>query len=208
METRDFQVYRPFSFAEVEERLNGRVFNAPQPSEPVACFSCALPSCMALHAKLKKCGSCQVVSYCSVECQRAHWPDHKEFCKKTHAQMKKFHDQHNMEMPTNEQNEQNEQKSAEIQTWLNSMNGLRETLRTEAARVKAAGRLPILVVQRGLDHEVASVVEISENEEMVKKMIPENYLRPADPHLEESGMTICVIAVVHTEGVFTVRGRV
>ena len=30
--------------------------------------------------KLLKCGRCKVVSYCSKECQREDWKDHKAFC--------------------------------------------------------------------------------------------------------------------------------
>jgi hypothetical protein len=30
---------------------------------------------------LKKCASCQGVRYCSTQCQKAHWKQHKELCK-------------------------------------------------------------------------------------------------------------------------------
>jgi hypothetical protein len=32
--------------------------------------------------KLSLCGRCRKVSYCSVGCQKAHWPVHKRMCKK------------------------------------------------------------------------------------------------------------------------------
>eukprot|EP00005_Dracoamoeba_jomungandri_P013946 CAMPEP_0174270816 /NCGR_PEP_ID=MMETSP0439-20130205/45819_1 /TAXON_ID=0 /ORGANISM="Stereomyxa ramosa, Strain Chinc5" /LENGTH=132 /DNA_ID=CAMNT_0015360387 /DNA_START=104 /DNA_END=498 /DNA_ORIENTATION=- len=32
--------------------------------------------------KLKKCGGCQIVSYCSKSCQRSHWKAHKFSCTK------------------------------------------------------------------------------------------------------------------------------
>ena len=32
------------------------------------------------HAQLLICGRCRVGVYCSSECQRVHWPDHKEIC--------------------------------------------------------------------------------------------------------------------------------
>jgi hypothetical protein len=28
----------------------------------------------------QKCGACQAVYYCSRECQKLHWPEHKIFC--------------------------------------------------------------------------------------------------------------------------------
>ena len=31
--------------------------------------------------KLKKCGSCKCVFYCSLECQKRDWKDHKKVCK-------------------------------------------------------------------------------------------------------------------------------
>jgi hypothetical protein len=31
-------------------------------------------------ARLYRCSSCMLTRYCSVECQRQHWPEHKRFC--------------------------------------------------------------------------------------------------------------------------------
>ena len=31
--------------------------------------------------KLKKCSGCGNVAYCSIKCQRQHWPAHKNHCK-------------------------------------------------------------------------------------------------------------------------------
>ena len=36
---------------------------------------------------LKGCTSCKLVKYCSVSCQRAHWPNHKKECKKRAAEI-------------------------------------------------------------------------------------------------------------------------
>jgi hypothetical protein len=38
-------------------------------------------SCGKRSGVLKKCGRCQVVSYCGSSCQRADWPSHKRQCK-------------------------------------------------------------------------------------------------------------------------------
>ena len=37
-------------------------------------------ACGKRSAPLKKCSRCKSTSYCSVECQRVHWPYHKPFC--------------------------------------------------------------------------------------------------------------------------------
>ncbi len=40
--------------------------------------SCA--GCCQVFPKLKKCANCDIVYYCSPECQRVHWPQHKTQC--------------------------------------------------------------------------------------------------------------------------------
>ena len=45
---------------------------------------CAM--CGALAGKLKRCTACKSVSYCSRECQMAHWTEHKMVCKQLQAQ--------------------------------------------------------------------------------------------------------------------------
>ena len=46
--------------------------------KPMDC--CAL--CQKCSPNLKRCGRCQSIVYCNVECQRAHWPQHKTNCTK------------------------------------------------------------------------------------------------------------------------------
>ncbi|XP_037089460.1 uncharacterized protein LOC119109811 [Pollicipes pollicipes] len=66
------------------------------PARPVflahACFVCK-----RLHSKqcrLKSCGSCRLVAYCSAEHQRAHWPLHRALCKVVTKRMRKLGTDH------------------------------------------------------------------------------------------------------------------
>ena len=38
--------------------------------------------------KLKRCNACYLVRYCSVKCQKDHWPKHKKECKKRAAELR------------------------------------------------------------------------------------------------------------------------
>ena len=37
---------------------------------------------------LKRCNACYLVRYCSVKCQKDHWPEHKKECKKRAAELR------------------------------------------------------------------------------------------------------------------------
>jgi len=37
--------------------------------------------CLPSDGTLRRCNSCQIVRYCARECQKAHWKDHKPFCR-------------------------------------------------------------------------------------------------------------------------------
>ena len=55
---------------------------AAQPAHPPRV--CAAPGCDATSG-LKRCGACRAVRYCSVQCQRAHWPAHIAECRRMQA---------------------------------------------------------------------------------------------------------------------------
>lgn len=43
--------------------------------------ACAGPDCQTRAAKMRRCKRCKAVYYCSTECQKKHWPQHKNACK-------------------------------------------------------------------------------------------------------------------------------
>ena len=48
-------------------------------TEPTATPNLKCSNCNKVKSQLKRCKCCSV-SYCSVECQRLHWPQHKQIC--------------------------------------------------------------------------------------------------------------------------------
>ena len=52
------------------------------------CASCGIAGAGGDDIKLKKCGSCDLVRYCSDECQDDHLPQHEEECKKRAAELR------------------------------------------------------------------------------------------------------------------------
>ncbi|KAJ6585163.1 hypothetical protein B0H19DRAFT_1108589 [Mycena capillaripes] len=57
----------------------------PPTPTPRSLRSCNNPSCSDFNVvnrdSLLKCGKCKTATYCNKDCQRAHWPVHKQFCK-------------------------------------------------------------------------------------------------------------------------------
>ena len=43
---------------------------------------CGNPACKVYSNTMKKCSVCESERYCSEECQKAHWKEHKKVCKK------------------------------------------------------------------------------------------------------------------------------
>jgi hypothetical protein len=50
---------------------------------------CGFPACRSppsssagTRCKLKLCSGCSLISYCSQACQKNHWSEHKDYCKR------------------------------------------------------------------------------------------------------------------------------
>ncbi len=54
--------------------------------EEPRCASCGITQCDG--TKLMKCTACHLARYCSVACQKEHWPKHKRQCKKRAAELR------------------------------------------------------------------------------------------------------------------------
>ncbi len=54
--------------------------------ETSCCASCGIPGVDEI--KLKKCKGCYLVRYCSIECQRDHWSQHKRACRNRAAELR------------------------------------------------------------------------------------------------------------------------
>jgi len=58
-----------------------RILERPGPSTLPLARNCAYCHSLKPKMKIKRCGSCQLTRYCSVDCQRADWARHKTMCK-------------------------------------------------------------------------------------------------------------------------------
>ncbi|CAH3182832.1 unnamed protein product [Porites lobata] len=56
----------------------GQGVASPEKEKSHQCSGCLTFDC---HTQLLQCSGCQSVRYCSVRCQKAHWPKHKVLCK-------------------------------------------------------------------------------------------------------------------------------
>jgi len=63
---------------EVQTRFqeNGIPISVNTSGIPDKCFVCSK------EGKLKRCASCKIATYCSIDCQKKDWPTHKQICKK------------------------------------------------------------------------------------------------------------------------------
>lgn len=54
----------------------------------LCCAACGTTASKGDGGKLKTCIACKSAKYCSVKCQRGHWPQHKQACKKRAAELR------------------------------------------------------------------------------------------------------------------------
>tara|TARA_X000001036_G_scaffold24790_1_gene20690 strand:- start:9969 stop:10676 length:708 start_codon:yes stop_codon:yes gene_type:complete len=159
--------------------------------------------------KLKKCGACGVVGYCSKECQRAAWPSHKALCK----EMAK----NNREGGPEVEARAHETTSSERLTkWLMTVPGFNARLRKLVSESAVTPpQVPFFIVRGGTNPFVCVIQEGEESMyEEAKRLVPEmkHYLRPltaADMASNaQTGMRSYALMVQRGTDVCMLRGRI
>ena len=51
---------------------------------------CKIPDRVTERSTMLYCTKCRSINYCSRECQKAHWPPHKEQCEKVKREKKEY----------------------------------------------------------------------------------------------------------------------
>lgn len=74
---RDCQHRMPKELVERHGKYNGYI-NPKGSVTPDKVYMCTY--CKKRMDKMKRCSACKVIGYCSVECQRGDWPEHKTMC--------------------------------------------------------------------------------------------------------------------------------
>jgi len=108
---------------------NGTVAKVNMLTGALACVSCA--SCGTLAHKMATCAGCGSVNYCSRECQKANWPQHKTKCK----EVKQYGTDH-------------DNMSNFMQFFINQP-GMCMQLAKASIKLELDGELPVVSILRG-----------------------------------------------------------
>jgi len=98
--------------------------------------SCA--SCGTFAAKMSMCAGCGTVHYCSRECQKSNWKQHKNRCRK----FKK----------AGGVAEINQSNGTDVRRWLLNQPDIVKNLAKASAEMKLAGELPVVLITKGENH--------------------------------------------------------
>ena len=143
---------------------DGRSMRYNSETRQGACISCS--GCGIFKAKLKTCGACRTVAYCSKECQKAAWPAHKARCKEICENNAKHNVNTNLDDTKN------------VMQWLTAMPGMNQRLTQAAKSMEDAGDiLSVVYVIIGENDNRCVLkyggVDTMEKLEAVRQMHPE-----------------------------------
>lgn len=77
-----------FANALMKALREGRITRGWAPPPPDVCARCGASA--VADKKLLTCGRCKTARYCGAACQKAHWPAHKEGCKRPAAKLEGY----------------------------------------------------------------------------------------------------------------------
>ena len=165
----------------------------------------ACAECGAVDTRMKKCGGCMTVSYCSRECQRRAWPNHKTICSEMNLNTFLTTARFNATPPqTFAQDNAITTKAAQ---WLTATPGMLQRLGEEAREERRRGRLPVFVVGYKRDENERFFHNFTADPR-AEKFFPEHMLRPVEESKETSGYVVVVLLIQIGEDSTVCRARV
>lgn len=61
--------------------MKSEIFDNTEKKMNSSIHTCSSPQCRSVNEKVKDCGACRTVAYCSPECQKRDWSFHKHNCR-------------------------------------------------------------------------------------------------------------------------------
>ena len=146
-----------------------------------ACAGCSkLP---AAGCQLKTCSRCQVVGYCTKECQVANWPAHKGLCKRQVEMTKKLE---------SEGGDASAAAQKEVMVWFAQVPNVHTDCAALAWRLRA--KQPVLVVEGGVNSRIAKITVLTRDLWTARGQAEIWMPRFASPTFDEERHYFCMIS--------------